>query len=101
MRGTTRVWALLESRGQPSESVRLENVTVADAAIQLVQWLARVKMGHYLRVTVARSAEELERWSGSTSQGGQLADILSEVESLFDGLDDADTEDAEDSEGED
>ena len=88
MRMSTRVWALFESKGRPGVTLRIEDESVAAMIKALVGWLAESTMGHYMRITIARSAEELNQLtaSGSAANLVAAADVAAEIDSMLEGL---------------
>lgn len=72
MRLTTEVWAKFESKGRPNET-RVVNNQVGLVAKELLGWLVEVPMGHYIRVTIARTESELEQHS---QMGGKSKDQI-------------------------
>lgn len=75
MRLTTEVWARFESKGRPSATLTL-NKQLGFVAKDFVPWLLEHAMGHYIKVTIARSKDELERWSRDIQAGKESQDAL-------------------------
>lgn len=93
MRATGRVWARLESKGRPHDSVTIEDESVAELAKAIARWLLSASMGHYMRITIARSAEDLQRAvNGGGSGAAKTEDLLDEIDSMLAGLEDEEGE---------
>lgn len=76
MKMTTVLWAKFESVGYPKLTQKLQGTNTAIAKA-FILWLANVKMGSQLRITMTRSESELELGRGVNMISN---DILSEFE---------------------
>lgn len=61
MRPTTLACARFESKGKPEKTVTLLDKPTKEILLELAHWTLATEMGHYIRITIARSPEELEK----------------------------------------
>lgn len=85
MKMSTRVWARFESVGKPlSTWMTPENgMEVGKAMLELARWMQGVYMGSHIRITFARSLEELEAATQGKRTSQVNEDMLSQLESLI------------------
>lgn len=87
MKSTTQVFAKFESIGKPKET-QLFQGTVHETITAYARWMMGVYMGSHIRLTMARTATELNAF---TTNGGKAvdSDLLGELEDILsqDGLD--------------
>lgn len=85
MRLTTRVWAKFESKGRPAETITVGPEQVGIIARRLVGWLVDTSMGHCLKITIARSEDELERLTrtGQSHMPGAGEELLANFEAAL------------------
>lgn len=86
MKMTTQVWAKLENKGKPADTIKFEG-TNREVVLKFANWLGEVYMGNYLRLTIARSEVELE---AATTRGNsniaETNDLMGELEQFLDTL---------------
>lgn len=58
MKLTTEVWAKFESKGKPADTLKI-NGTTREIIEKLIPWLAKIYMGSYIRITIARDEYDL------------------------------------------
>lgn len=90
MKPETIVWLRCESVGRPDSNLTL-NCTTREAILTIGQWLMGIYMGQKIRITLARSEEELaiDRRSAATQ------DMMNELESILANTGDSDAEDTD------
>lgn len=84
MRPNTVVFVKLESKGRPQDTLVLEAMPIRAALIEMLGWFGRTQMGHCIKVTVARSAADLARYSGAVTSGADIESIKAELDELID-----------------
>jgi hypothetical protein len=85
MRLTTEVWAKFESKGRPGDTKVIHD-QIGLVARQLLSWLVDTAMGHCLRITVARTQDELERLTrpgGGREASERSAELLGDFEAAL------------------
>lgn len=82
MKPTTHIHVKLESKGNPKDTLVIQG-TMLDCARQMIQWLAATTMNSYIRITVARNATDLIRYTErGVSQEVDLEDMLADLTAL-------------------
>jgi hypothetical protein len=82
MRPATLVFARFESKGKPMATQDLDEIPVSEVIFGLAKWITDTAMGHSIRVTIARSAEERESAAGSAARTSKVM----EQEAFAEGL---------------
>lgn len=85
MRTTTRVSVRFESLGKPEHTENHDQITVGQVSITLLKWMTQTYMGHYMRVTIARSSQEIDEIlaKGKGKQSESVDDIMAELEGMI------------------
>lgn len=80
MRLTTLIYAKFESKGRPGDALIVEAKSVGVVMQRLLEWVRDVPMGHYIRVTFARSEADLHKYAGDGHQTNSKiqSDLLAE-----------------------
>lgn len=86
MKMSTTVWAQMESPGRPAATRRV-NGPVSHVVMQFAKWMAEAYMGSHIRLTIARTEIELESILSRKATMTPDEDMLSELESFIDSLD--------------
>jgi hypothetical protein len=83
MKLSTTAFAKFESIGKPKMTQQLDNMTMREIVLAFGKWTQEIYMGSHIRVTIARSAEELESITTGKRNAGEV-ELISELESLLD-----------------
>jgi hypothetical protein len=78
MKPSTQVWFKCESVGRPESTLKMQS-TAREAILTIGQWLMGVYMGQKIRITIARTEEELANDRRSAAN----LDMLAELDSLL------------------
>jgi hypothetical protein len=84
MKPATMLWAKFESKGKP-DATQKHNCSMRDAILRLGEWMLSVNMGSYIRVTLARTEQELEAMSQANQRTPISADtdMLAELQEMM------------------
>lgn len=74
MKPTTEVWYRFESVGRP-ECLRQDKATVRTLTLDLANWLLATYMGSKIRITLARTEEELNERSNRAPPDDMIAEL--------------------------
>lgn len=86
MKMHTTACARFESKGKPHLTQEFTDKPIREILLAIPKWMSRTPMGSYIKFTIARTPEELERACNPQKGGVKAAshtDVMDEFESML------------------